>query len=95
MKPCLSLSLVGSVPSHPLTRGGGLKLWLCELWLLLMGSGLKAKFLPHEEDVDFINEYVNLHNDIRGSVFPAGSNLRFMVRSESGFPHLPSPRPIL
>ncbi|CAO2581651.1 GLIPR1-like protein 2 [Lemmus lemmus] len=79
MKLCLPLSLVGSVPSHPLTLGGGLKLWLCELWLLLMGSGLNASFLPHEEDVDFINEYINLHNDIRGSVFPAGSNLRFMT----------------
>lgn len=95
MKPCLLLSLVGSVQSHPLARGGGLKLWLCELWLLLMGSGLSAKFLPHEEDVDFINEYVNLHNDIRGSIVPAGSNLRFMVRLESCFPNLPSPRPIL
>ncbi|XP_057613402.1 GLIPR1-like protein 2 [Chionomys nivalis] len=79
MKPRLPSSLVGSVPSRPLTLGRVLKLWLCELWLLLMGSGLNANFLPHEEDVDFINEYVNLHNDIRGSVFPAGSNLRFMT----------------
>lgn len=55
-----------------------------------MGSGLNANFLPHEEDVDFINEYVNLHNDIRGSVFPAGSNLRFMVRLEGCFPNIPS-----
>ncbi|XP_012874177.1 PREDICTED: GLIPR1-like protein 2 [Dipodomys ordii] len=58
---------------------GALKLWLCELWLLLLGSGVNAHFLPHEEDVDFINEYVGLHNELRGDVYPGGSNLRFMT----------------
>ncbi|KAM9230170.1 GLIPR1-like protein 2, partial [Dugong dugon] len=56
-----------------------LKLWLCELWVLLLGSGLSARFLPLEEDVDFINEYVSLHNELRGDVIPRGSNLRFMT----------------
>ncbi|KAB0392990.1 hypothetical protein E2I00_004903, partial [Balaenoptera physalus] len=55
------------------------KVWLCEFWLLLLGSGLNAHFLPHEEDVTFINEYVNLHNELRGSVSPRGANLRFML----------------
>ncbi|XP_023594673.1 LOW QUALITY PROTEIN: GLIPR1-like protein 2 [Trichechus manatus latirostris] len=58
---------------------GVLKLWLCELWVLLLGSGLSARFLPLEEDVDFINEYVSLHNELRGDVTPRGSNLRFMT----------------
>jgi hypothetical protein len=49
-----------------------------------VGSGLNAK-LPLEEDVDFINEYVGLHNELRGTVFPPGVNLRFMVRPESCF----------
>lgn len=57
-----------------------MKLWLCELWLLLLTSGLSSSFLPDEEDVDFINEYVNLHNELRGKVLPSGANLRFMVR---------------
>ncbi|XP_029810454.1 GLIPR1-like protein 2 [Suricata suricatta] len=56
-----------------------LKLWLCELWVLLLDAGVDAKLLPHEEDVYFINEYVNLHNELRGNVFPQGSNLRFMT----------------
>ncbi|XP_057413397.1 GLIPR1-like protein 2, partial [Balaenoptera acutorostrata] len=55
------------------------KVWLCEFCLLLLGSGLNAHFLPHEEDVTFINEYVNLHNELRGSVIPRGANLRFMT----------------
>uniref|UniRef100_H0X2D9 GLIPR1 like 2 n=1 Tax=Otolemur garnettii TaxID=30611 RepID=H0X2D9_OTOGA len=63
----------------PLTLGDILKLWLWELWLLLLGSGLNASFLPHEEDVDFINEYVDLHNELRGNVYPRGSGLRFMT----------------
>ncbi|KAL6032791.1 hypothetical protein STEG23_013020, partial [Scotinomys teguina] len=58
---------------------GVLKLWLCELWILMMSPGLNADLLPHEENVDFINEYVNLHNELRGTVFPRGSNLRFMT----------------
>ncbi|EQB78893.1 hypothetical protein CB1_001443012 [Camelus ferus] len=62
----------------PLMQGGVWKAWLCEFWLLLLSSGLNATFLPHEEDVTFINEYVNLHNELRGNVFPRGSNLRFM-----------------
>lgn len=64
----------------PVTRGAVWKLWLWELWLLLLGAGLNANFLPDEEDVSFINEYVNLHNELRGSVEPSGANLRFMVR---------------
>uniref|UniRef100_A0A5F8AM34 GLIPR1 like 2 n=1 Tax=Macaca mulatta TaxID=9544 RepID=A0A5F8AM34_MACMU len=68
-----------SAQSLPLAVGGVLKLRLCELWLLLLGSSLNATFLPHEEDVDFINEYVNLHNELRGDVIPRGSNLRFMT----------------
>ncbi|KAM6216427.1 LOW QUALITY PROTEIN: GLIPR1-like protein 2 [Rhynchocyon petersi] len=52
---------------------------LSELWLLLLGSGVVARFLPLEEDVDFINEYVNLHNQLRSKAFPQGSNLRFMT----------------
>ncbi|XP_005068014.1 GLIPR1-like protein 2 [Mesocricetus auratus] len=79
MKACLPSSVVASAQSHPLTLGGVLKPWLWELWLLLMGSGLNVNPLPHEEDVDFINEYVTLHNELRGSVFPEGSNLRFMT----------------
>ncbi|XP_006197998.1 GLIPR1-like protein 2 isoform X2 [Vicugna pacos] len=63
----------------PLMQGGVWKAWLCEFWLLLLSSGLNATFLPHEEDVTFINEYVNLHNELRGNVFPRGSNLRFMT----------------
>uniref|UniRef100_A0A8D1EYP6 GLIPR1 like 2 n=1 Tax=Sus scrofa TaxID=9823 RepID=A0A8D1EYP6_PIG len=58
----------------PLTPVGLWKMWLCELWLLLLGSGL-----PHEEDVTFINEYVNLHNELRANVLPRGANLRFMT----------------
>uniref|UniRef100_Q4G1C9-3 Isoform 3 of GLIPR1-like protein 2 n=1 Tax=Homo sapiens TaxID=9606 RepID=Q4G1C9-3 len=86
--------------SLPLAVGGVLKLRLCELWLLLLGSSLNARFLPDEEDVDFINEYVNLHNELRGDVIPRGSNLRFMLwyccdsdgsRFIIGFPNL-SPR---
>ncbi|XP_058424750.1 GLIPR1-like protein 2 [Diceros bicornis minor] len=69
----------GCAQSLPGTRGGVLKLWLCELWLLLLGSGLNADFLPDEEDVSFINEYVNLHNELRGNVIPRGANLRFMT----------------
>ncbi|XP_032151930.1 GLIPR1-like protein 2 isoform X1 [Sapajus apella] len=68
-----------SAQSLPVAVGAVLKLRLCELWLLLLGSGLNASFLPHEEDVDFINEYVNLHNELRGNVIPRGSNLRFML----------------
>ncbi|XP_004700838.1 GLIPR1-like protein 2, partial [Echinops telfairi] len=56
-----------------------LNLWLYEFWLLILSSGLNASFLPAEEDVDFINEYVNLHNELRGNVLPPGSNLRFMT----------------
>ncbi|KAM5332405.1 GLIPR1-like protein 2 [Glossophaga mutica] len=67
------------VRSLPKTRGGDLKLWLCELWLLLLASGLSATLLPHEEDVSFINEYVNLHNELRGNALPRGANLRFMT----------------
>ncbi|KAF6339391.1 GLIPR1 like 2 [Rhinolophus ferrumequinum] len=67
------------VPSLPPTRACVSKLWLCELWLLLLASGLSKKFLPHEEDVRFINEYVNLHNELRGNVTPTGANLRFMT----------------
>ncbi|KAM5253478.1 GLIPR1-like protein 2 [Hipposideros larvatus] len=67
------------VQSLWLTRGGVLKLWFCELWLLLLASGLSAKLLPHEEDVRFINEYVTLHNELRGNVTPTGANLRFMT----------------
>ncbi|XP_069347349.1 GLIPR1-like protein 2 [Eulemur rufifrons] len=63
----------------PLALGGVLKLWFCELWLLLLSSGLNANFLPHEEDVEFINEYVDLHNELRGNVVPRASNLRFMT----------------
>nr|XP_012606478.1 GLIPR1-like protein 2 isoform X6 [Microcebus murinus] len=65
--------------SLPLALGGVLKLWLCELWLLLLSSGLNATFLPDEENVDFINEYVDLHNELRSNVYPRASNLRFMV----------------
>ncbi|XP_021483076.1 GLIPR1-like protein 2 [Meriones unguiculatus] len=79
MKPGVRPSVVCSAWSHSLTPGGVLELWLCELWLLLLGSGLNANLLPHEEDVDFINEYVNLHNELRGHVFPRGANLRFMT----------------
>uniref|UniRef100_G1NY40 GLIPR1 like 2 n=1 Tax=Myotis lucifugus TaxID=59463 RepID=G1NY40_MYOLU len=67
------------VPWLSLTRGADLTLWLCELWLLLLTSGLCAGLLPHEEDVNFINEYVNLHNELRGKVKPPGANLRFMT----------------
>ncbi|KAL4670225.1 hypothetical protein H8957_010666 [Semnopithecus entellus] len=74
-----SLAREWSAQSLPLAVGDVLKLWLCELWLLLLGSSLNATFLPHEEDVDFINEYVNLHNELRGDVIPRGSNLRFMT----------------
>ncbi|KAG5211808.1 hypothetical protein JEQ12_014237 [Ovis aries] len=63
----------------PLTQAGVWKVWLCEFWLLLLGSGLKAHLLPDEEDVTFINEYVNLHNELRGNVLPRGANLRFMT----------------
>ncbi|ELK02515.1 Glioma pathogenesis-related protein 1 [Pteropus alecto] len=72
-------ALEGHFQSVPLTQGGVLKLWLCESWVLLLASVLSAEFLPHEEDVDFINEYVNLHNDLRGNVMPRGANLRFMT----------------
>lgn len=72
------------VPWLPLTRQADLTLWLGELWLLLLTSGLCAGLLPHEEDVNFINEYVNLHNELRGKVKPAGANLRFMVRPRGG-----------
>ncbi|XP_045685835.1 GLIPR1-like protein 2 [Phyllostomus hastatus] len=65
--------------SLPKTRASDLKLWLCELCLLLLASGLSATFLPHEEDVSFINEYVNLHNELRGNAMPRGANLRFMT----------------
>nr|XP_042103228.1 GLIPR1-like protein 2 [Ovis aries] len=40
----------------PLTQAGVWKVWLCEFWLLLLGSGLKAHLLPDEEDVTFIND---------------------------------------
>lgn len=73
-------ALEGYFQSARLTRGGVLKLWLCKSWVLLLASSLSAEFLPHEEDVDFINEYVNLHNELRGNVIPRGANLRFMVR---------------
>ncbi|XP_022415592.1 GLIPR1-like protein 2 [Delphinapterus leucas] len=63
----------------PLAQTVVWEVWLCEFWLLLLGSGLNAHFLPHEEDVTFINEYVNLHNELRGSVIPRGANLRFMT----------------
>nr|XP_002729829.4 GLIPR1-like protein 2 [Rattus norvegicus] len=78
MKASLPLSVVWRAQSNSIRLRGVLKLWLCELWLLLMSSGLNAK-LPLEEDVDFINEYVNLHNELRGTVFPPGVNLRFMT----------------
>ncbi|XP_037371143.1 GLIPR1-like protein 2 [Talpa occidentalis] len=68
-----------AAPSHLLPRGGVLKLWLFEFWLLLLGSGLNEGFLPDEEDVDFINEYVNIHNELRGQANPRPSNLRFMT----------------
>ncbi|XP_077626312.1 GLIPR1-like protein 2 [Crocuta crocuta] len=68
-----------SARSLPWMRGVLLKLWLCELWLLLLDSGVNAKLLPHEEEVYFINEYVNLHNELRGNVIPRGSDLRFMT----------------
>lgn len=61
-----------------------------KLWLLLLGSALNANFLPHEEDVDFINEYIELHNEIRGNLAPQGANLRFMVRP-SAVSTTPSP----
>ncbi|XP_021061512.1 GLIPR1-like protein 2 [Mus pahari] len=73
-----------SVPWSVVWRAQSSSVWLrsvlklCELWLLLVGSGLNAK-LPLEEDVDFINEYVGLHNQFRGTVFPSGVNLRFMT----------------
>lgn len=97
MKAALPLCAVGGAPSssQPLTLGAVLQLWLCELWILLMCSGLNAGVLPHEENVDFINEYITLHNEIRGSVFPGGSNLRFMVRPGGWIPNLPPPRPLL
>lgn len=47
--------------------------------------------LPHEEDVDFINEYVNLHNELRGDLSPEGANLRFMVRPGGGCANLQQP----
>nr|XP_008542629.1 PREDICTED: GLIPR1-like protein 2 [Equus przewalskii] len=73
----------GGVRFVPVTRGAVWKLWLWELWLLLLGAGLNANFLPDEEDVSFINEYVNLHNELRGSVEPSGANLRFMASPAS------------
>ncbi|ELW70507.1 GLIPR1-like protein 2 [Tupaia chinensis] len=79
MEPTRPLALELRAQSLPLALGGVLQLWLCELWLLLLGRGLGANFLPHEEDVDFINEYVDLHNDLRGNVIPRGANLRFMT----------------
>ncbi|XP_054436271.1 GLIPR1-like protein 2 [Pteronotus mesoamericanus] len=79
MEGSRSLALDWYVQSLPKTRGGDLKLWLCELWLLLLACGISANFLPHEEDVSFINEYVNLHNELRGNVMPRGANLRFMT----------------
>nr|CAI9703670.1 unnamed protein product [Rangifer tarandus platyrhynchus] len=63
----------------PLTQAGIWKVWLCDFWLLLLGSGLNANLLPDEEDVRFINEYVNLHNELRGNVLPRGANMRFMT----------------
>ncbi|XP_058597966.1 GLIPR1-like protein 2 [Neofelis nebulosa] len=68
-----------SAQSLPRIGGVLLKLWLCELWVLLPDSGVNTKLLPHEEEVHFINEYVNLHNELRGNVSPGGSNLRFMT----------------
>ncbi|XP_046921149.1 GLIPR1-like protein 2 [Lynx rufus] len=68
-----------SAQSLPRIGGVLLKLWLCELWVLLPDSGVNMKLLPHEEEVHFINEYVNLHNELRGNVSPGGSNLRFMT----------------
>ncbi|XP_040845929.1 GLIPR1-like protein 2 [Ochotona curzoniae] len=62
--------------SYPHPRGPGR---VMKLWLLLLGSALNANFLPHEEDVDFINEYIELHNEIRGNLAPQGANLRFMT----------------
>ncbi|XP_051032237.1 GLIPR1-like protein 2 [Phodopus roborovskii] len=85
MKACLPWPVVRGAQPHPRTLGRVLKLWLCELWLLLTGPGLNVNPLPHEEDVDFINEYVNLHNELRGSVFPQGSNLRFMLVWDSSY----------
>ncbi|KAM5287887.1 GLIPR1-like protein 2 [Ctenodactylus gundi] len=67
------------IQSPHLASGCSWKLWLCELWVILLGSGLDAKRLPHEEDVDFINEYVDLHNELRGQVNPGSSSLRFMT----------------
>ncbi|XP_076776333.1 GLIPR1-like protein 2 [Arvicanthis niloticus] len=78
MEASLPVSVVWRAQSNSIRLRGILKLWLCELWLLLMGSGLNAE-LPLEEDVDFINEYVDLHNQLRGTVFPPGVNLRFMT----------------
>ncbi|KAF6118800.1 GLIPR1 like 2 [Phyllostomus discolor] len=74
-----SFALDWYVRSLPKKRASDLKLWLCELCLLLLASGLSATFLPHEEDVRFINEYVNLHNELRGNAMPRGANLRFMT----------------
>ncbi|XP_037701203.1 GLIPR1-like protein 2 isoform X2 [Choloepus didactylus] len=79
MEASRSVSAQWSAEPLFLAPGGVLKLWLCELCLLLLGSGLNARFLPREEDVEFINEYVNLHNELRGNVVPRGSNLRFMT----------------
>ncbi|XP_077024251.1 GLIPR1-like protein 2 isoform X2 [Tamandua tetradactyla] len=79
MEASRSFSTQWSAEPLPLAPGGVLKLWLCELWLLLLGSGLNARYLPLEEDTEFINEYVNLHNELRGNVIPRGSNLRFMT----------------
>ncbi|XP_031205365.1 GLIPR1-like protein 2 [Mastomys coucha] len=78
MKASLPLSVVWRARSNSIRLRDVLTLWLCELWLLLMGSGLTSN-LPHEEDVDFINEYVDLHNKLRGTVFPSGVSLRFMT----------------
>ncbi|XP_066221859.1 GLIPR1-like protein 2 isoform X2 [Saccopteryx leptura] len=72
------LALGWFVQSLSLTRGGVLKLWCCELWLLLLTSGLSAELFPHEEDPTFVNEYVKLHNELRGNVLPEAANMRVL-----------------
>lgn len=77
-------------PMVSLTQAGVWKVWLCEFWLLLLGSGLKAHLLPDEEDVTFINEYVNLHNELRATSCPRGANLRFHGEAPRRLPKPPT-----
>lgn len=76
----LPFSVEWDARRFPFTQTGIWKVWLCAFWLLLLASGLNASLLPDEEDVRFINEYVGLHNELRGNVLPRGANMRFMVR---------------